>query len=296
RHYVYLFQANAFISSELSNHVIASRVFSNKLSSSISKTPLYLLQHGIMFAKPVDNPIAMGFHKENVSFNLKKNVISSDLEAKEFYKMGYCSEDLMKTGLPKLDNATLDESADKIAYMPTWRYWEESYIINNEIEKTTYFESIMNLIDLFEKEGLLDKLLITPHNKFVEYVAIHLQKYEDILCKDPKEALEKSRIFITDYSSAIYDSIYRGAYPIFYWKDSHYLIENYKAIPPINNDNAPGMLEYTDKELINAISHALSRNNAVPSEVINKYRKINEYHDGNNSNRVIKELTKNGVL
>src|SRR5699024_3183823 len=39
RHYVYLFQANAFISSELSNHVIASRVFSNKLSSSISKTP-----------------------------------------------------------------------------------------------------------------------------------------------------------------------------------------------------------------------------------------------------------------
>src|SRR5699024_7617252 len=101
--------------------VIASRVFSNKLSSSISKTPLYFLQHGIMFAKPVDNPMAMGFHKENVSFNLKKSVISSDLEAKEFYKMGYCSEDLMKTGLPKLDNATLDESADKIAYMPTWR-------------------------------------------------------------------------------------------------------------------------------------------------------------------------------
>src|SRR5699024_2026818 len=88
KHYLYLFIADNFISSELSNHVLAIRVYDNLLANKITKTPLYFLQHGIMFAKPVDNPMALGFHKENQTNNLKKSVISSDLEAQEFYKMG----------------------------------------------------------------------------------------------------------------------------------------------------------------------------------------------------------------
>lgn len=30
----------------------------------LMKVPFIFLQHGIMFAKPVDNPMALGFHKK----------------------------------------------------------------------------------------------------------------------------------------------------------------------------------------------------------------------------------------
>src|SRR5699024_10008525 len=214
-HYIYLFAATNFISSELSNHVLAVRVYNDLLNDKIRRTPLYFLQHGIMFAKPVDNPMALGFHKSNQVNNLKKSVISSDLEAKEFYKMGYTENDLIKTGLPKLDSATLNVHADKIAFMPTWRYWEEGSIIRNDIENTTYYQSLIEVIYAFEKASLLDRLLIVPHNKFAEYIKDNLVQYRDIISTDPSEALKNSVIFITDYSSIIYDAIYRGAYPIF---------------------------------------------------------------------------------
>jgi len=296
KHYLYIFYANTYISSELSNHVVASRVFTDKINKQIMRTPLYFLQHGIMFAKPVDNPMALGFHKENVKFNLKKSVVSSDLEAKEFYKMGYKKEELMKTGLPKMDNEKISPKANKITYMPTWRYWEEAYVINNEIERTTYFQSLLNMIKLFEEAGLIDRLLISPHNKFATYISEHMKEYEHLICQNPSIALNMSQIFITDYSSIIYDSIYQGGYPIFYWKDSEYLIENYKATPPVNENNAPGVVVKTDDELIKAIKDAIENELEVPRYIINNYRKINEFYDNKNTERVIKELLKDDII
>ncbi|MFC6401186.1 CDP-glycerol glycerophosphotransferase family protein [Mammaliicoccus sciuri] len=296
KHYLYLFLADNFISSELSNHIIAIRVYDNVLSHKISKTPLYFLQHGIMFAKPVDNPMALGFHKENQKNNLKKSVISSDLEAQEFYKMGYDQNDLIKTGLPKLDQASLNEDADKIAFMPTWRYWEEAYIINNEIEKTSYYQSLMEVINTFEKAGLLDKLLIVPHNKFADYIKQNSKKYKHIINTNPSEALKEARIFITDYSSIIYDAIYRGAYPIFYWKEKDELIKNYKAIPPVNEENTPGEIAYNEKELIEYVNKAIDKNYEINEDIKEKYIKINEFNDNKNTKRVIEELIAEKVL
>lgn len=296
KNYLYIFMADYFVASELSNHVLAVRVYNEALLKKITATPLYFLQHGIMFAKPVDNPMAVGFHKANAVNNVVKNVISSDLEAGEFYKMGYDDSDLMKTGLPKMDGAKLNADADKIAFMPTWRYWEESYILNDEIEKTTYYASLKEVINLFEEAGLLDRLLIVPHNKFTDYVYNNMSEYNHIICKDPGEALEQSIIFITDYSSIIYDSTYRGAYPIFYWADSDYLIEKYQAIPPVNEENAPGIIAKSGEELIAAVKKAIATNYKIPDEIMEKYRRINEFDDNNNTKRVVEVLKNDRVL
>lgn len=296
KHYLYIFLADNFISSELSNHVLSVRVFHELLLDKIRKTPLYFLQHGIMFAKPVDNPMALGFHKENQTNNLIKTVISSDLEAKEFYKMGYNDEDLMKTGLPKLDKAYLNENADKIAFMPTWRYWEEGMIFKGEIENTTYYKTLMEFVNAFKKAGLLDRLLLVPHNKFADYIKENFKEYEKNISTNPTEALKESIIFITDYSSIIYDATYRGAFPIFYWKEKDYLIEKYKAIPPVNEENAPGMIAYNEEELISIIKDAINNDYKIPDDIKEKYLRINEFNDNKNTERVINELIKLKVL
>ncbi|QQQ09959.1 CDP-glycerol glycerophosphotransferase family protein [Mammaliicoccus sciuri] len=290
KHYLKIYESNYFVSSELPNHIINDRIYIDSLRSKIMDTPSVFLQHGIMFAKPVDNPMAFGFHKNYNKYNNIKNVISSDLEAEQFYKMGYEDNDLMKTGLATFDNITLDEGADKIAYMPTYRYWEERLIYSGDITKTSYFRSIIKVINEFEKAGLKERLLVVPHNKFSEYIYEKLPEYKDIIEPNPSVALKKSIIFITDYSSAIYDSIYRGGYPIFYWEEKDYLIENYKAIPPVNEYNAPGEIAYSATSLVDLVKEAIDRNYEIPQNIIDKYRKINEFNDNKNTDRIIEEL------
>lgn len=171
--------------------------------------PFIFLQHGIMFAKPVDNPMAYGFHKDKNPYNIYKSVISSPLEAGEFYKMNYEEKDLILTGLATLDYAKLEQGADKIAFMPTYRFWEESLIYNNNIEDTSYYKTIMKVIKAFKSAGLLERLLIVPHNKFSQHIYDNMPEYKENISDNPSEALKKSIVFITDYSSAIYDAIYR---------------------------------------------------------------------------------------
>lgn len=296
RHYLKIFESSYFVSSELPNHIINDRIYIDSLRSKIMDTPSVFLQHGIMFAKPVDNPMAFGFHKNYNKYNNIKNVISSDLEAEQFYKMGYEDSDLMKTGLATFDNITLDEGADKIAYMPTYRYWEERLIYSGDITKTSYFRSIIKIINEFEKAGLKERLLVVPHNKFSEYIYEKLPEYKEIIEPNPSVALKKSIIFITDYSSAIYDSIYRGGYPIFYWEEKDYLIENYKAIPPVNEYNAPGEIAYSATSLVDLVKEAIDRNYEIPQIIIDKYRKINEFNDNKNTDRIIDELINLEIL
>lgn len=296
RHYINIFLAEHFISSELSNHVLAVRVFEPNLAKKIRSTPLYFLQHGIMFAKPIDNPMAIGFHKASQTNNLIKTVISSDLEANEFYRMGYEDSDLMKTGLPKLDVARLNDDASRIAFMPTWRYWEEGQVANGSLEKTTYYKVLIEVMEAFEKAGLLDRLLLVPHNKFAEFFTDQSDQYKDIICTNPSEALKQSVVFITDYSSIIYDSIYRGGYPIFYWKEKDYLIKNYQAVPSLNETNAPGKIAMDADELIAYVNEAINSNYVIPSDIKEKYLKINEFSDHGNTKRVLNQLKKDNVL
>ncbi|WP_176723004.1 CDP-glycerol glycerophosphotransferase family protein, partial [Staphylococcus equorum] len=296
KNYLYVFLADYFISSELSNHVINTRIFNDKLNDKIKATPLYFLQHGIIFMKPHDNPQSSGFHKKNMTNNIVKSVVSSDVEAKEFNVMGYNDFDVMKTGLPKLDGANLTEGADKITYMPTWRPWEESEVFNGNIQRTTYYQSLMDIIKVFDQAGMLDRLQIAAHNKFSEFAKTHFKNYKDIFVEDPTDTLTNSAIYITDISSIILDAAYRGSYPIFYWKDFDTIIEKHGGETPVNEANAPGTVVYSENELITAVKHAIANNYKTSDQIKKNYKMINEFDDNRNTERVISELIKDDVL
>lgn len=296
KHFWNIFRSTCFISTELSNHVINDRIFLNKIRSKITETPLIFLQHGIMFAKPIDNPMAKGFHKKNLGINLKKVVINSELEAQEFYKVGYEKEDLLLSGLATFDFAKLDKDANKIAYMPTYRYWEEHLVYTGRMTETSYYQDLISILNAFKKNDLLDKLLLVPHNKFAAYILDAFPEYVNNIEVNPSIALKKANIFITDYSSAIYDATIRGAYPIFYWKEKKYLIENYKAIPPVNEENAPGDIAYSEDELVNIIKDAYAKGLHLSEEIIEKYRAINKFHDGKNTQRIVRYLEKENLI
>lgn len=296
KHYLSIFNADYFIGSDLSNHVINDRIYNNKILDKVKKVPLVFLQHGIMFAKPVENPLGKIFYKDYSAYNVYKNVVNSKLEAKEFYKMGYEDDDLIYSGLSTFDYAKLDKTSDKIVYMPTYRYWEEGMIYSGEIEKTTYFKSLIKVIKAFEKAGLRDKLMIVSHNKFADYIKKSMTEYQDVLGENPSEALKVARIFITDFSSAIYDGIYRGTYPIFYWEDKEYLTLKYQAAPPVNEENAPGPIAWNAEKLVEIAKHAIEQNYEVEEEYKQKYKAINSFDDNKNTERIIEFLQRDQIL
>lgn len=296
RNYLYVFAADYFISSELSNHVVNTRIFDDKLNRKIKMTPLYFLQHGVTFLKPRDDSKNVGFHKSNMTNNIMKSVVSSDVEASIFHDMGYNDFELMKTGMPKFDNAHLIEGADKITYMPTWRPWEEAEVFNGHIEETTYYQSIMEVIEAFEKAGLIDRLQVAAHNKFSQYAKNHFNKYNDIFVEDPTDTLKNSVIYITDISSIIFDAINHGAFPIFYWKEFEDIIAKHGGTTPANRENVPGVVADDENELVEAVKSAIDNDFKLPSQVLENYRRINEFHDNQNTQRVINELINDGVL
>lgn len=297
RHYIYIYASKYFISSELSNHVINPRIYIRSLNKVISSKPLIFLQHGIMFAKPVENPAAKGFYKKNSATDIYKSVICSDLEAEQFYKMGYTNDDLLKTGLPKFDISYIKKDANKIMFMPTYRYWEEAFIFDKEkIKETTYFKLYMKVIKEFEKNNLLNRLIISCHPKFAEALAESMPKYANLIEEDINKGLENSKIFITDFSSASYDAHYRGAYIIYNWEEKEYLIKNYKAVPALNEDNCDGVPTYNIEELITEVKKAIKNDYIMDEKYQKRYQKINEFSDGKNGDRLIKELEKLNII
>ena len=297
KHYMYIYASKYFISSELSNHIINPRIYIKNLNKVISHKPLVFLQHGIMFAKPVDNPAALGFHKGKTGVNVYKNIISSDLEATQFYKMGYNDDDLIKCGLTKFDISFKNENADKIMYMPTYRYWEEASIFNQEeIKNTTYYKSYMDVIKKFEEAGLLDKLMISCHPKFKNCLMEMETKYQNLVQDDVTEGLKQAAIFITDYSSASYDAHYRGSYILYNWTEKDYLIENYQAIPPIDETNCDGVPVYNLDDLIKEVKKAIKNDYKMEQLYEDRYKLINEFSDGKNGERLIEELKNLEIL
>ena len=291
KHYLYIYISKYFLSSELSNHVINPRLYIKSINKEIAKKPLIFLQHGIMFSKPIDNPAAAGFSKKNPNTNYYKCIISSELEATQFYKKDFERSDLIKCGLPKFDISKQDPNADKILVMLTYRYWEEALIMNPEtIKETTYYEVYIRIINAFEKNGMLDKLLISCHPKFADCIIQAAPKYADIVEKDVNRGIENAKIFITDYSSASYDAHYRGSYIIYYWEEKDYLIKNYCAIPPINEENCDGVPVYSTDEMIAEIKKAIANNYVMDPIYEKRYKLINEFSDNRNGERLIKEL------
>ena len=297
RHYLYIYISKYFIASELSNHVMNTRIYIKSLKEAINKKPLIYLHHGILFSKPIENPTREGFYKNKSQINIYKCTVCSELEKGQHYIMGYDDNDLIKCGLAKLDISYMNKDADKILFVLTYRDWEEGMTKDKEnILKTTYYKSYMNVIKAFERANMLDKFRVSCHPKFKEVLTKAAPEYSNIIENDLTEALKNTRIIITDYSSVSLDAHYRGAYVIYYWAERDYLLEHYVGKPALTEETCDGVPVYSTDELIEEVKRAIEKNYKLDEKYEERYRKINEFHDGKNTERLINELIKLKVL
>lgn len=224
--------------------------------------------------------------------------MSSRLEATHFTdNTGHKPDDMYVCGLVKFDRSTLDENADKIVVMLTWRPWEYVNGIS-DIKETGYYRMLHEIVECVP-ENLRNKLIVLPHPLIEEQVK---QDSEDFVWKyylpgiKYDDILKEAKLFISDYSSITYDAFYRGTNVIFYWKEKDECIREYgeNSRLMLTEELAFGDVCYDRKTLEKTIPRAYAEKQK--SEHIDNYGLIVEHHDGKNAERFIEMAKEDGIL
>lgn len=297
KHIMYFFKCKKFVGTESLGHAmqlrIASRLVVNKLNK---KDLMYVfLQHGVMYMVSLSSDLRTGFKK--MPIKLHKIVTSSNLEAEHFVELGgFEKEDLYVCGLPKFDTAIRHDDADKIVIMPTWRRWEANQA-SIDYESTKYYKMIQRIVDSIPKK-LQDKVIILPHPLMLKEIKNN-KEYSKYIPEGDfvyDEILKTCRLLITDYSSIAYDAYYRGSNVIFYWEEKEECMKEYgeNAKLMLNEKNVFADVCYNSKELSKVIEKNYNEKQA--KENIKKFKKIVEFDDNNNTERLIEMLIEDKVI
>ncbi len=295
KHYIAFFSAKTLIGTESPGHAIELRVANKHAVRRIygNKFQYVFLQHGVMYMVSLDSASRNFFRKNGGMPANSKIVVSSEKEANHFIELaGYNKEDLYICGLPKYDRNKLSKKAEKITIMLTWRPWEYN-IVRNNINKSRYFKLLKKIIEAIPNK-LKDKIVLMPHPLILEdFKKSKLSKY--ILDNFTyNEVLENTKLLITDYSSIAYDSFYRGGNIIFYWEEKDYCMDMYKGSLMLNDDNAFGEICYSNEKLKEIVERVY--NSKQEQSFIENYRKIVEFHDNKNTERLIEFLKKDKII
>ena len=296
RHYLYFFIAKTLIGTESPGHAIELRT-ANRHSTKrkySNKFNYVFLQHGVMYMVSLDSDGRSFFRKGGGMPRNAKIIVSSKEEEKHFIELGgdYEEKDFYVTGLPKFDKSIRYKNADKIVIMPTWRPWEFN-LLRVDAKNAPYYKMLEEIIESIPKK-YKNKIVLLPHPLVINNIKnTPLNKYI-IKNKSYDEILRKTDILITDYSSIAYDAFYRGANVIFWWKEKDFCMEQYNGHLMLNDNNAFGPVCYKKEELIQNVNDLYKQKQK--EEYIKKYRKIVEFHDNKNTERLVECLQKDKII
>ncbi len=297
-HYLVFFAARAYVGTENVVHLIGFNPLNKYLRYKVYRSPydFVFLQHGVMYMVSLDAQ-QRGFFRQTRENGRTRIIVSSKLEAAHFMNQGeWPRKSLYISGIPKYDRNTLDEKADRIAIMLTWRPWEEA-VCREDVRETSYYKSLVDILAAIP-ESYLEHVMIMPHPLFASFMAdletpltpymVQGEKYDDLL--------KTTRILITDYSSISYDAFYRGANVIFDWTEKDECIMQYgeNAKLMLTQERAFGDVCYQREELADAIRKNYT--DVQDPEYVRRYQKLVEFHDGKNTDRVIDCMIADGIL
>ena len=298
RHYLYFFKAKTFIGTEGVVHAVDLQTYNLLALRKVgSKNMNYVfLQHGVMYMVSLNSESRGMFGRKTLKGKYRV-VVSSREEANHFTALGgHLPEDLYITGLPKFDRNTYSPTADKIVIMPTWRPWEIHEAHGNFLE-TGYCKMIAESYAALPP-ALQQKAVILPH----PLVSRQLEELPPSLTKKMErsrpydEILRETAVLITDYSSIAYDAFYRGARVIFDWSQKDACMKAYGPSTKLMLDehNVFGDVVYRTGELARVIEE--NYNSPQREEYQKRYSRLVEFHDGNNTARLMELLKKDGLI
>ncbi|WP_426366274.1 CDP-glycerol glycerophosphotransferase family protein [Mammaliicoccus lentus] len=288
--FYYIFKANKFISSDLVSH-IQRRLYDNSsfIKSKILNTDKKIfLQHGVSLAT---NVFERGYYNKKVPIAPDYIVTNSRYETSYFIEYAkYDRSQLIELGLPNLDlySRNYDNKKEEITFMLTWRPWD----ITGNLGEDTYIDRYLQFLNLIISDSFYKgiKVNITLHpkarllliNQFPD-VYDNIKNY--IFEGEIKDAVLNSKILITDYSSICYYAFAGGSNIIYFWGDKELAENEYGSPNILQDDNRFGDVVY---DIDTKLNECIQRNYNKAQEPFYKsrYKKLVEYTDGNNTEKV----------
>lgn len=298
KHYYSIFAAKSLIATESPAHSLEPNSKSETFLRYVVKgrQNYVFLQHGVMYMVSLNSESRSFFRKVRLK-RAQRVVVSSELEAQHFMEYaGYNEADMYISGLPKFDKSEKYDDADRITVMLTWRPWEYNQA-NIDFKKTKYYQMLERIIASVPDE-YLDKLIVLPHPRVASLAdsdkesnvwkySIFDEKYDDIL--------KRTKVLITDYSSISFDAFYRGSNVIFCWSEKDECMAEYGPSTRLmlTEDLAFGPVAY-DENIRDCIIKQYTEDQS--EEYKKKFQKIVVFHDGQNTERVVKMMEKDMII
>ena len=239
------------------------------------KYDLIYLQHGVLHAT------ALKIYSKEFT-PIDKIVISSEFEEKNFInKYNYSEEDLLKSGMPRLDEKNeTTEPENRIIFAPSWREYLIGGMVNRKrkIEKNKFINSnyYKKIIEFFENERLLKVLkenniiidfklhpIFEPYSECFEGIV-----NDNITVTVGNTDLNKYKAFITDFSSYQFDFV-NLVRPIYYFvpdmQEFKAGLNSYRELD-LKYEDAFGKLCLTSDELVDETIRIIN-NDFIPDKV-----------------------------
>ena len=294
KYYWMFYNAKYLIASEAPGHLNILRTNNKWFKRATYDKPFIFLQHGIIYMKNLG--VNSSFNKGRES-ECKYMIVSSEKEKDVASQMlGYNEEELLKTGLgifSKIEyNHINKDSDDYVTIMLTWKPYEE-HLYN--FEESSYYQNVIKIWNLLKKYINIEKILIISHPKARSLLSN--TDLKDSLWNQPiSDALKKTKLLITDYSSVCYNTFYQGGAVVFYQEDiKKYEEENGKLIP--EDEEYIGRRVFNINELESIINKTI-KNKKIDLSIVrtkefeDNYKTINEFSDGKNIERIYENLEK----
>jgi CDP-glycerol glycerophosphotransferase (TagB/SpsB family) len=291
-----IFLANSFISSDLATH-IQRRLYDNDSlikKKILSTNKKILLQHGVCLAT---NVFERGYYNTKVPIAPDYIVVNSTFEKQMFENYtNYDTNRLIATGLPNMDLYTESRNVqkDEITFLLTWRPWD----LTANVEDGSYLARYKQFIDLVNQNSFYqDKkvnIILHPKARNIleeQFPEFYSQNERYFYEGDIKDALLKSKVLISDYSSVTFFGFAGGSNIVFYWEDKELAEKMYGAPNILQKDIAFGDVIYDFHMLHVAIEKNYVLNQVPAYKEI--FDMLVEYKDGNNTEETLRFINKN---
>lgn len=228
------------------------------------------LQHGVLH-------INMPWKYSPERIIADKIIVSAKFEAELFMKNGYEEKNLWKVMMPRFDELPRNSKGlKKIVYAPSWRSYLVGKNVNNNWKLLTgkyiasnFFKNVQDFICSGELQGLLEQydyqLDIKLHPIFAEYSGLFKINSDNIHLVD-EIAEEDYSLFITDFSSYMFDFIYMNIPVLLYIPD----FDEFRC----------GMNGYREVDFLTKVNETEVAKN--PGEIVEKIRNFFETGKGMN--------------
>ena len=279
---------------KLKSTISGAKIYSiNNLFFNIEYITYICLGHGISYFKDF-------LYKNYYSYKTYDKILlpNSNMIISNAKNFGWKEKDIIKIGLPRWDFFDCDNiklrpfQNQSIFAMFTWRELKKDksiskYYFKNilEIFNNIYLNSILkenNIIIYFSLHHMLEKYkFLFNINKNIKYI-----NQNQIL-----ECMNNSDLIITDFSSVIFDFIYRNKPYIIFLPDSKdsdlkniYTTVYYNKINYLRNGSSFKNRFFEAKDTINKIIYYINNNFELDLEMKNFYKYINLKKDKNINN------------